>query len=291
MSFASPLTGGSLSPEADGGNDNPIRMAQAAWTSPLTSKVLLEASFGLGPQAVFGAQERPDNNRDVISVIEASGLVPGIEYRGQAPWARNWGEMYTYGGSLSYVTGAHRFKVGGRQQRTNAAFVSYYNNQRLALQLHERPPDGVDDVREPRGQQCVRDVHDGVLCPGPVDRRPSDAAGWASLRADRQLLPGGPVCRRSVPPDCVDLSRRRMPASVRRTSTRGSARRTTCLATARRRSSSAWGGIRPPTTRTARTACSNSRRPASPPAQTAIGTISPSRSATRGEATSHPTAT
>jgi Carboxypeptidase regulatory-like domain len=131
VSFASPLTGGSLSPEADGGNDNPIRMAQAAWTSPLTSKVLLEASFGLGPQAVFGANERPDNNRDVISVIDSAGLVPGIEYRGQGPWARNWGHMYTIGGSLSYITGAHRFKVGARQQRTNAAFVSYYNNQRL----------------------------------------------------------------------------------------------------------------------------------------------------------------
>ena len=131
VSFASPLTGGSLSPEADGGNDNPIRMAQAAWTSPLSSRVLLEASFGLGPNALFGAQERQDNNRDVISVIEASGQVPGIEYRGQAPWARNWGRMYTYSASLSYITGAHRFKVGGRQQRTNAAFVSYYNNQRL----------------------------------------------------------------------------------------------------------------------------------------------------------------
>jgi len=131
VSFASPLTAGSLSPEADGGNDNPIRMAQAAWTSPISTRVLAEASFGLGPNAVFGPQERRDNNRDVISVIEAAGLVPGIEYRGQAPWARNWGRMYTYSASLSYITGAHRFKVGARQQRTNAAFVSYYNNHRL----------------------------------------------------------------------------------------------------------------------------------------------------------------
>jgi hypothetical protein len=131
VSFASPLTGGSLSPEADGGNDNPIRMAQAVWTSPVNSRLLLEASFGLGPDAVFGPQERAGNNRDVISVIEASGPVPGIEYRGLQPWARNWGHMYTYSGSLSYVTGAHRFKVGARRQSTDAAFVSYYNNQRL----------------------------------------------------------------------------------------------------------------------------------------------------------------
>ena len=155
VSFASPLTMGSLSPEADGGNDNPIRMAQASWTSPVSSRVLLEASFGLGPWATFGGQELPNNNRDLIPVIEAAGVVPGIEYRGQGrgAWARNCGKMYTYGGSLSYVTGAHRFKAGGRLQQTDAAFVSYYNNARLRLQLLERTPGAADDVREPRGRR------------------------------------------------------------------------------------------------------------------------------------------
>ena len=46
--------------------------------------------------------------------------------------------MYTYGGSLSYITGAHRFKAGARLQQTDAAFISYYNNERLRLQLHQR---------------------------------------------------------------------------------------------------------------------------------------------------------
>jgi hypothetical protein len=142
VSFASPLTGGSLSPEADGGNDNPIRMAQVAWTAPVNSRLLLEASFGLGPWAKFGGQELPDNNRNMIPVIEAAGPVPGIEYRGQgrAAWARNWGKMYTYSGSLSYITGAHRFKAGARQQRTDAAFVSYFNDQRLAYNFSNTLP-------------------------------------------------------------------------------------------------------------------------------------------------------
>ena len=142
VSFASPLTMGSLSPEADGGNDNPIRMAQASWTSPVTNRILLEASFGLGPWATFGGQELPNNNRDLIPVIEAAGVVPGIEYRGQgrAAWQRNYGKMYTYAGSLSYVTGAHRFKAGGRLQQTDAAFVSYYNNARLAYNFSNGLP-------------------------------------------------------------------------------------------------------------------------------------------------------
>ena len=142
VSFASPLTMGSLSPEADGGNDNPIRLAQAIWTSPVNNRVLLEASFGLGPWAMFGGNELPNNNRDLIPVIEAAGAVPGIEYRGQGRgrWARNYGKMYTYSGSLSYIAGAHRFKVGGRQQRTEAAFVPYYNNYRLAYNFSNTLP-------------------------------------------------------------------------------------------------------------------------------------------------------
>jgi hypothetical protein len=134
VSFASPLTGGSLSPEADGGNYNPIRLAQATWTSPLNNHFLLEASWGLGPSAWFGGKELPTTNLDLIPVIETAGPVPGIEYRGlgRAAWARNYGTMHTFSGALSYVSGAHRFKTGGRLQHTNAAFISFYNNARLA---------------------------------------------------------------------------------------------------------------------------------------------------------------
>ncbi|HLG54564.1 MAG TPA: carboxypeptidase regulatory-like domain-containing protein [Vicinamibacterales bacterium] len=125
------LATGSLSPEADGSNHNPIRMAQAAWTSPISNKLLLEASFGLGPDAWFGDKQRADGyNPELIEVQENAGVVPGISYRGQDA-QRNYGYLRTYSASLSYITGAHRFKVGGRQQRTNAAFISYYNNYRL----------------------------------------------------------------------------------------------------------------------------------------------------------------
>jgi hypothetical protein len=125
-----PLTGSPLAQEADGGNYNPIRMAQATWTSPVTSRVLVEAAFGLGPRAWFGDKERVGSNREIINVVESAGSVPGIEYRGQ-DWARNYGEMYTTRASLSYITGAHRMKVGFRWQHTNAAFISYFNNYRL----------------------------------------------------------------------------------------------------------------------------------------------------------------
>ncbi len=120
----------SLSPEADGRFYNPIRMAQATWTSPLTTKMLLEAGFGLGPRAQFGDKEREDTNKDLIRVNEAAGIIPNLTYRG-LQWARNYGEMYTYRGALSYITGAHSMKVGAQLQRVKAGNRSYYNNQRL----------------------------------------------------------------------------------------------------------------------------------------------------------------
>ncbi len=61
---------------------------------------------------------------------EAAGIIPNITYRGLT-WARNWGEMYTYRGSVSYITGAHSLKVGARLQHTKAGFRSYYNNSRM----------------------------------------------------------------------------------------------------------------------------------------------------------------
>jgi hypothetical protein len=125
------FAGAALSPEADGRFYNPIRMGQATWTSPITSRLLAELQYGLGPRAQFGDKERADTNKDLIRVTETAGTIPGISYRGLT-WARNWGKMHTYRGSLSYITGAHNVKVGGQLQTTfNAIFVNYYNNERL----------------------------------------------------------------------------------------------------------------------------------------------------------------
>ena len=120
----------SLSPESDGRFYNPLRMGQATWSSPLTTRLLVEASLGLGPRGQFGDKERVDTNKDLIRVTETAGLIPGLSYRG-LQWARNWGEMYTYRGSASYITGAHNMKVGAQLQTVTAGFRTYYNNQRM----------------------------------------------------------------------------------------------------------------------------------------------------------------
>ena len=134
-----------LAPEADGRFYNPIRMAQATWTAPVTSRLLVEAFWGLGPRAQFGDKQRLDTNLDMIRVTD-SGTVPGpitnIAYRG-GTWARNWGEMFTYRGAVSYITGAHSMKVGAQLQTTFNAFpVAYYNNHRLHYNFANGVPTG-----------------------------------------------------------------------------------------------------------------------------------------------------
>jgi hypothetical protein len=125
------LAAGSLSQEADGSNHNPIRMAQVTWTSPVSNRLLVEAQFGLGPDAWFGDKQREVGyNPELIEVQENAGIVPGISYRGQDA-QRNYGYMRTYRASVSYITGAHRFKAGAQRQNTEASFISYYNNYRL----------------------------------------------------------------------------------------------------------------------------------------------------------------
>ena len=132
----------SLAPEADGRFYNPIRMAQATWTSPVTNRLLLEAGFGLGPRAQFGDKERVDTNKDLIRVTESAGLIPGLSYRG-LQWARNYGQMYTFRGSASYITGAHSMKAGAQLQQVRAGFRTYYNNQRLNYSFANGVPTGL----------------------------------------------------------------------------------------------------------------------------------------------------
>jgi hypothetical protein len=140
------LTAGALSPEADGANHNPIRMAQATWTSPVTSRLLLEGFFGLGPNAWFGAREKSGErfNEDLIPVTEQGGLVPGIVYRNLSRGSGwHYGKMRTYRASLSYITGAHRFKAGGQRQQAEGAFIYHYNRYRLNYTFTNGAPTGL----------------------------------------------------------------------------------------------------------------------------------------------------
>ncbi len=135
------------SPEADGlGDFNPQRVQQAKWTSPMTSKLLLEAGLGTSAYQWAGKERDPNPTHDLVRVVNngqifvpASATTPAVvgnmTYRSQ-----NWYENRTAGvnwtASGTYVTGSHSMKFGyqgywwkdDRQMFVNSQSLQYTFN-------------------------------------------------------------------------------------------------------------------------------------------------------------------
>jgi hypothetical protein len=136
------------SPESwPGYHDFPYHVTQATWTSPISSKVLLEAGFSRFQYlwAGFGIAP-PDSLTDLIPVTESQaidGHRANFTYRGTFDplgfgWANNDANPNNWRASMSYVTGAHNLKVGyqGSYQRSlqardaNSTLLRYTTNNR-----------------------------------------------------------------------------------------------------------------------------------------------------------------
>jgi hypothetical protein len=99
-----------------------------SYTSPITSKVLFDARvsdiiqgwkdrYPNGGSTLAFTEPLPDVFKSLIAVTEQGGLIPGLLYRGAGqtglgPFIDVSGWIASAQASLSYVTGAHAFKVG-----------------------------------------------------------------------------------------------------------------------------------------------------------------------------------
>jgi Carboxypeptidase regulatory-like domain len=105
-------------PEADGhGEFNPQRVQTARWTSPVTSRLLLEAGLG-NTYYQWGDRELvPNPTRDLIrvtenqAVINPQGTIGLVNYRSQN-WLINKTDGANWFFNASYVTGSHSMKFG-----------------------------------------------------------------------------------------------------------------------------------------------------------------------------------
>jgi hypothetical protein len=97
-----------------------LRAIQAGWTSPLTSRLLLEGRWSNRGESFFDAFENTTPRRDLIAVLEQGGIIPGLVYRGHAGAGSSTGpfgslnapNLNTVLFNVSYVTGAHALKFG-----------------------------------------------------------------------------------------------------------------------------------------------------------------------------------
>ena len=122
-------------------NENhPSSLTQISWTSPLTNRVLLDANVQIGPNFWWGAQQKNSWDPttipvqdDALTIQTPSGPVSytGLNYR-SANWSGHTGFTQVVQGAVSYVTGSHSAKFGGRYHRNDSAFPkNYYNDAQL----------------------------------------------------------------------------------------------------------------------------------------------------------------
>jgi len=141
-----------VSPEARGvGQTAPLRVPQVGWSSPVTSRLLLDAGFG-GVYYGWGNFERsPNPTANLIGVVEQcapscanNGNIAGLVYRSQ-DFGTNTAASYNWKASASYVTGANSLKLGYqgtlmtdyRTWSTNSRNLAYRFNNGVPNQLTE----------------------------------------------------------------------------------------------------------------------------------------------------------
>jgi hypothetical protein len=160
-------------PEAATAIQYPIqRMVTAAWTSPVSNRVLLEARFGFrNENYAYNPTPAGDPLLQLIPVSDSGGLIPGLLYHGPGlgvatqPYQNTNGRNYEITGTLSYVTGSHAFKTGFsnmtilRDESTsdNDYHVSYVFNSPASpyvptpIQIQERTTPYQKFQRQPLG--------------------------------------------------------------------------------------------------------------------------------------------
>jgi hypothetical protein len=161
-----------VSPEAVGILGRPLRVAQATWSSPVTSHLLIDASFGGTSLGVGNFERQPNPTIDLIRVVEqcangcsVNGGIPGLVYRSQ-DFSSSHNSSYLWKASLSHVTGSHSFKVGYQHALLTDDRTGSTNNQNLTYRVNNGEPNQLTESVSP----WVNDTH----------------IGWAALFAQEQ---------------------------------------------------------------------------------------------------------
>jgi hypothetical protein len=137
---------GPNAPETGDYQSNPQRVQQVKWQSPATSRLLLEAGFGLYASR-WGYQERPGNPTTDLVRVQEQGTIPGtglanLKYR-SSNWPNGWIGAHTWNAAASYVTGAHSLKFGYQgafHRDQDNLFTIISNTQRLQYRLNNTIP-------------------------------------------------------------------------------------------------------------------------------------------------------
>jgi hypothetical protein len=148
-----------------GYHDFPYYVTQAAWTSPLSNRVLLEAGFSRFHYlwAGFGTAP-PDGLTNMIPVTETQaidGHRANFTYRGAFDtlgfgWADNDANPNNWKASAAYITGAHNMKLGYQGSYQRALGRRRANTTLLRYGFNNRVPNSVGYTLVPNWEQNDR---------------------------------------------------------------------------------------------------------------------------------------
>lgn len=111
----------------------PHNLATVEWSAPITTRLLFEAGL-LYQKFVWSWEPLEGTNPDVIGHLEQS---TGVNFKSRpGGYARRWQHDRRFRAAVSYITGAHAFKVGvtaGNGDADNLLFLSSTRNYYMRL--------------------------------------------------------------------------------------------------------------------------------------------------------------
>jgi hypothetical protein len=123
-------------------------IGQLKWSSPLSNKLLTEFSvFTLPVNYKLGFQKEADPNA-IATFDQIRSVITGVSPRQDTNTAR----MYTYAGFVSYVTGAHNFRMGA-QVRTGWSQELFETRGDIVQIVSNGSPQSVRLVNNPSGHK------------------------------------------------------------------------------------------------------------------------------------------
>ena len=146
----------------------PSRQPHASWSSPVSSRLLLEAGWGMY-QARFRQGVRNDgtHNDQMIQVTEQGGEIPNLNFRfpqGPGPGRGGFehsliGTLASLRASASYVTGAHSLKFGYQGGFSNPSLTHWYTTQVINIRMRDGVPNRLlQTIVTPNSIKYVRNL-------------------------------------------------------------------------------------------------------------------------------------
>ena len=146
--IGAPFGSETTAPEAGPGyQDGPVSLTQATWTSPISSRHLVDAAISRFWYGIIGSGAMPpDAPMGMIGVTEQSNRYgrPNQSYRAPYGWGEYDTVSWNWRAAWSYVTGGHSAKLGYQGTQMKYDWVNYTNPSLMRYQFNNGSPTGVN---------------------------------------------------------------------------------------------------------------------------------------------------